>query len=304
MNIIHHTPTRPAEFPPRSFVLYGEAKIGKSDLVAHFPKPLFFNLEDGLSNIAGDQVNGLATPQDLQAALDDAAQDLRTGKLAHRTVILDGLTTFVTAASLRSKSKDGRKVAKEMVTLFIPILDTFYSLPLVRAVTLHARLNEYEKEIEIEGRRRAIVVHTAEPDVSPRLRTYLTGVADAIGYCHTLNNVPVVDWLPTDMPTEKILAGNRLGLPRQMPLNYAALAAALTLPAGAPKAGSNGHGQVMLKRDFKAEWNEFYKANHVTEAQLHQALGTTKVSEWIAADPGRTLELAMQAVKKVVEVPF
>lgn len=49
--------------------------------------------------------------------------------------------------------------------------------------------------------------------------------------------------------------------------------------------------------DMKEIWTKFCKANGVTEAHIRGALGTPKVSEWIAAEVGRTLAGAMELVQ-------
>ena len=40
------------------------------------------------------------------------------------------------------------------------------------------------------------------------------------------------------------------------------------------------------------DWVEFCRDNKITASQIHQALGVPKVSEWIAAEVGRTMEQA------------
>lgn len=229
MNITHHIPTRPAEFPPRSFVFYGEVKTGKSPLASQFPTPLMYNLEDRLHHVTADLVNDIPTPASLAESLTELDRDLRAGKLKYPTVVLDGFTTFLMAAQIRSTSKNPRQVAKEMAGQFIPLLQIFFDLPGVRIITMHSRSERYEQKAE-GG---TIAFRTEEPDASPRVAAFICKKADAIGYCHTLNNQPVVEWLPTDVVNVanktglKILAGNSLGLPRQTPLTYKALSALL-----------------------------------------------------------------------------
>lgn len=240
MNIRTHTPVKTPEFPPISLVLYGQAKVGKSSESARVPSPLFFNLEDGLSNIAGDIID-IANPGALAAAVNELARELKAGRLAYRAAILDGLTSFVTSESVRQAIKDPRKNAKALAESLLPTLDQFFALPLIRIITLHSRTTV--TETRLDGR--ATTFTLEEPDISPRLRTFIVGKADAIGFCHTVNNLSVVDWLPTDTPSTRIIAGNRLGLPRQTALSFQAWNATLTapaprqsapVPAGAPAA--------------------------------------------------------------------
>ena len=56
--------------------------------------------------------------------------------------------------------------------------------------------------------------------------------------------------------------------------------------------------------DMKQIWQNFCKANGITENHIRQALGTEKVSEWITRDVGNTLERAMQLVKEIAAEPF
>src|SRR6185503_7520085 len=95
MNIVQHVPTKPAEFPPNSFVLYGQPKIGKSDLFSKMPGVLFINLEDGLHHIAADITpppgKPVKTIDELKTLIAEIAAGLANGSLKYRAVILDGL---------------------------------------------------------------------------------------------------------------------------------------------------------------------------------------------------------------------
>ena len=55
----------------------------------------------------------------------------------------------------------------------------------------------------------------------------------------------------------------------------------------------------------KDQWSAFCKQIGADAPSIAASLGTDKVSEWIAAEPGRTLEQAMELVKAEVEsLPF
>lgn len=317
MLTITRPPAKTADLPACALVLYGDPKVGKSHFAAQFPAPLFLNLENGLKWIDADRVD-ISNPQHLAETLAEIDRELRAGKLAHRTIVLDGLTTFLTAAGLRVVDgkghpvKDARMVAKQMAALFVPILQSFYGLPAIRIVTLHSRSTQYEQKVMDEsGRSRTLSVSTEEPDCSPRVQTYLMGVADAIGYCHVAASARAVCWQAVEQPELKIKAGNRMGLPRTAPLDFPALRAALTAPAGKPAAATsappNGHGassaQEILNRNLRADWEKFVAEKRITEAHVRQALGVEKVSVWISAEPGRTLDKAMQLVEEAAK-PF
>ena len=51
------------------------------------------------------------------------------------------------------------------------------------------------------------------------------------------------------------------------------------------------------------DWVEFCQANKITASQIRQALGVAKVSEWVAAEVGRTIEQAKALVLGTKE-PF
>lgn len=51
-------------------------------------------------------------------------------------------------------------------------------------------------------------------------------------------------------------------------------------------------------------WLRFCRENEITKADIYAALGTEKVSEWLAADESRTLEKAMQECLNFVSNPF
>lgn len=57
------------------------------------------------------------------------------------------------------------------------------------------------------------------------------------------------------------------------------------------------------QRDLRAEWVKFCSANGATETHIRQALGMDRVSEWMAQNPGRTIEDAMSLVHEVLQ-PF
>lgn len=57
--------------------------------------------------------------------------------------------------------------------------------------------------------------------------------------------------------------------------------------------------QVPTQPDPRAEWVTFCNSNGITESDIRQALGMSKVSEWIAAEVGRTMEQAKALVLSV-----
>lgn len=221
---------KPTEFPRRSFFLYGEPKVGKSTTASQFPRPLILNVlaENGVGQIAGDVVD-LANIEDLPAI----TRWLKTGKHDYQTVVLDGLTTLALDVIARSGSRDTRAAVKDATAALRGPLHEFLSLDLIRVLTGHPRKDE--DEMIVDGRKASKL--SIYPDLPPRLRLFIEGRVDALGYCYPGNGKSLVWWLPLDTDTPKpraIAAGNRLGLPRTTELSFAAIQAAIVAPA-------NGH---------------------------------------------------------------
>lgn len=82
---------------------------------------------------------------------------------------------------------------------------------------------------------------------------------------------------------------------------------ALRVRLKAPKTNGNGNPPPANHVPTKEEWLAWCKANHITDAAILSALGTRKVSEWVVAEPGRTLAQAQELILKSVkaaEEPF
>ena len=221
------TPAPRHEFPHRSFLLYGQPKVGKTTTAAQFPKPLILNAigENGTTEIAGD-VADIATPDDLLEIVRWLVADPDHSMRGYQTVVLDGLSTFCIEAVVRVGSKDTRRSVKDATAELRPALHSFLSLSCIRVLTGHAR--QEEEEVTLNGR--SAVKISVYPDLPPRLRLFVEGRVDAVGYCFASNGKSQVWWLPldTDMPRPRaIAAGNRLGLPRLTDLSYTAIYNAL-----------------------------------------------------------------------------
>jgi hypothetical protein len=217
------------EFPIASFLLYGEPKVGKTITAAQFPGSLILNVlsENGTTQIEGDVVD-ISTPAQLQ----EAVRWLKAGQHSYQSVTLDGVSTFCMDAVARSDSRDTRRAVKDATNDLRPVLHEFLALPMIRVITGHARRDE--EEIKIDGR--SAVKVTIYPDLPPRLRLFIEGRVDAFGYCFASKGRSLVWWLPLDTlgpPARTVAAGNRLGLPSNTELSFAAIRAALV--------SSNGH---------------------------------------------------------------
>jgi len=228
------------EFPARSFLLYGEPKVGKTTTAAGFPKPLILNVasENGALDIAGD-VTDIATPADLREVVRWLASD--KAFRGYQTVVLDGLSTFCTEAVVKQGGRDTRRQVKDATGELRPVLHEFLSLACIRVLTGHARRDD--EEIIVDGR--TVVKSSIYPDLPPRLRLFVEGRVDAIGYCYPAGGKSQAWWLPLDTDSPKprsVAAGNRLGLPRSTDLSYPAIYAAIVKPANG-NGSSNGAGK-------------------------------------------------------------
>lgn len=222
-----------SEFPARSILLYGKPKVGKTETASKFPAPLILNVvaEDGTSEIAGDVVD-IATPADLL----EMVKWLKAKPRNYRTVVLDGLSTFVLDKVASRPEKDVRRATKEANKELVPSLHTFLTLPYIRVMTAHARFEEEEIEIEREegeaGNERKVILKLTKvnvyPDLPPRVRLFIEGRVHAFGYCYVgTDGKSKVWWTPYDSDAaprpRSIAAGNRLGLPTATELNYDAI---------------------------------------------------------------------------------
>lgn len=67
----------------------------------------------------------------------------------------------------------------------------------------------------------------------------------------------------------------------------------IRIPVQAAAQPTNGNGAAPSPKE---RWAAFVKANGITADDVQDALGTTKVSEWLAANPTATLDDAIELV--------
>jgi hypothetical protein len=232
------------EFPARSFLFYGEPKVGKTSTAAQFPKPLILNVasENGTGEIAGDLVD-ITKPADLVDVVHWITADPEKKFRGYQTVVLDGLSAFCTDSVVSAGSRDTRQAVKDATAILRPVLHELLALHCIRVLTGHARRDEVEETIDGRKVTRLVIY----PDLPPRLRLFVEGRVDAIAYCYASNGKSVAWWLPVDVESPRprtISAGNRLGLPKSTDLAFSAIRAALVqngnghAAAGAPASGN------------------------------------------------------------------
>ena len=102
-------------------LVYGKAGTGKTTLAASFPKPYFFDFDDGLISVRGGDFlydtfqdvkrNGLI----VKAATVDARKTLKlieNGTIECDTIVIDSLTTFQDSAMTEVLQSENRKNAE------------------------------------------------------------------------------------------------------------------------------------------------------------------------------------------------
>lgn len=213
------------EFPPKSFLLYGEPKTGKTSTAAQFPGVLILNVvsENGTGEIDAPIID-IETPADLL----DVCNWLKANPDKYRAVVLDGASTFVIDEITRHPQRDYRRSVKEATAELVPAFHAFLRLPTVRVITAHAKRETSEIKIERNTYNKIEVF----PNFPPSLRLFIEGRVDAFGYCYaTANGHSKVWWTPydsDDLPKPRsIAAGNRLGLVKSTELSFEAIRAAI-----------------------------------------------------------------------------
>lgn len=236
LNVRHQEKAVYTEMPPKSFLIYGEPKVGKTTLAASFPKPLIINVlaENGTTEIAGDVFD--IESVDSFAAVVNA---LKNTKHNYQTVVLDGLSTLVLGLRAEKDVKDVRRAVGMVTEELSGVLHDFLSLiTMSRVLVAHAKKETDSLTIERPGRngkpyKEYITKVSVYPDLPPRLRGLVAGRVDAMCYAYGggANGHSKAWWLPLDTETRYIQAGNRLGLPTTTDLNFDDIKNAIINPA-------------------------------------------------------------------------
>lgn len=215
-------------FPPKSFLLYGEPKTGKTSTAAKFPGVLVLNTvsENGTGELDAPIID-IETP----AELVEVCEWLKANPGKYQTVVLDGATTFVIDEITRHPSRDYRRSVKEASAELVPAFHAFLKLPLIRIITAHSKRETSEIKFERNTYNKIDVF----PNFPPSLRLFIEGRVDAFGYCYpTANGNSKCWWTPydtDDLPKPRsIAAGNRLGLSKATELSFAAISNAILKP--------------------------------------------------------------------------
>lgn len=86
MQIIKHaTPTAP------KLMIYGLSGVGKSTLASKLSKPIFIDMEGGLSYMDVDRTPTLTTFKEFYGALNDLYNEAKAGKREYDTIVIDSV---------------------------------------------------------------------------------------------------------------------------------------------------------------------------------------------------------------------
>lgn len=137
--------------PPRAWLFYGESKVGKTTCAAAFPKTLILNpkVEDRVTEIPGDVWD---LPIGGVSQLREAVTFLQSGKHEYQHVLLDAVTAYIDNIIASAGETNPMRAVKRANDLLIPILTDFFSLPIGKTLTGHAKHEQFE--VEVNGKKR------------------------------------------------------------------------------------------------------------------------------------------------------
>lgn len=192
---------------PQKIVIYGAEGIGKSTLASHFPKPLFFDLENGTSQLDVDRIR-IETWTELEAVLVDVARD----PMDYRTIVIDTIDAAEQMA-IRHICETEKKTSieefgygkgytyvSEKIALLLSHLDTFIKKGLHIVILAHAKMRKFEQPDEMGAYDRWELKLTR--NASPLVKEW----ADMLLFCNYKTNI-IVD---KDTKSKKAKGGKRV----------------------------------------------------------------------------------------------
>lgn len=270
------------EMPARSWLLYGETKIGKTETAAAFPKPLILNpkVEDRTSETVGDIWDiPVGDVEQLKAAISY----LR--KSDYQFVVFDAFIAYIDDIIARQNEGNPLRKTRAANDLLFPILTDFFALPIGKVLTGHAKHETEDVMVNNRKEQRRIIF----PDLAPSFRAFVTARVTAYGYCYAATGGSKVRWVQLEQPKLSIAAGNALGLPEVTDLRYDAILKAIVKTTPKPAADP-------VVKTNQQKWSEFVDAEKPTATTVFSALGVSTPSDWLRANPTKTIEDCMKVV--------
>lgn len=287
---------------PQMYVLMGLAGVGKTTFAAQFPKPLVLDLEDGSKRVRTTRLGKdvLGSYEKLNQALDE----LLEGTHAFKTIVVDSFTAL--EKLLKEKvCADAKVTTIEEIPYGggVPLLQAAYEV----VISKLKRLQDMGNDI-------IVISHTAiKPFTDPTLNaTYdrynlqahkslapeLLAIADNVFFCTyqvdtAINSKTKKTEASSDgsrvMFTEfraSHVGKNRLGLPYELPMDYAALKKAIE--DHKPKSVEELKAEIELNLKLAAEKVEPKRLEAASKA-AHDA-----------GDDEATLERILSKLKEIV----
>jgi len=202
---------------PKSILLYGDPKNGKTWLaasaseIADLSPVLLIDVEGGASAIARDWKDVDVLSVDTHEQLDAAVQQLVTEEHGYKTVIIDTLGVAMDRAEKVFEQKpenikntfgkwgDLKEWANEMIR-------KMHHAPFMAVFIAHAQ----DEKDQSTGAVKTV------PMLPGSMRSTLPAIPDIIGYMTSERNEDTVNRFVILQGSDRLVSGNRFGLPSQM----------------------------------------------------------------------------------------
>lgn len=229
--------TKPTpDFGRKSILVYGQPKIGKSQMASRFPDALFLECEPGLSELEVFKIPTYSWPDFL-----DACKLVAAGNHPFKTIVIDTVDNAFKYCADHVNAQ--HKVDYEgdlphgkgwafVKNEWHRVLTKLASLPYGLVLISHA----VDKQIET----RTGTITRTQPSLPDRARGVVLGLVDIILYCDAVarkdKDRTVVERIIRTKPHPTYEAGDRTGrLPETLPLDFDALVRAFHSETSASK---------------------------------------------------------------------
>lgn len=220
------------------YVIYGIPKVGKSTFASNFPKPLFLDLEDGSERLSVERLTSKELP-----TLDDVlkvTKELIDNNTGYKTLVVDSISKLEGLIHKHLCEKDsvdsiekydggfgkGYTKSKEIMRDYLSQLVKLKEKGIDVVLIGHAQIKSFTDPLLNQTYDRYLI------DANEKLVKLVTSNADNIFFVkHNVNTTQDKRTKKTQafsdgkcvMQTEWSVgaeAGNRLGLPAEIPLDY------------------------------------------------------------------------------------